>query len=125
MDVKGILAQAEIVSPNGAVPVAYFKENQMKEIDLLLPDITRLMSDRNVVFMWGKPDSDQSSLYPLIALKKKSEKYGPLLSSETINGERVVRNARQDVDQNNRIVVNMSMDSKATEEWRKITRGCC
>ena len=123
VDVKGILAQAEIVSPNGAVPVAYFKENQMKEIDLLLPDITRLMSDRNVVFMWGKPDSDQSSLYPLIALKKKSEKYGPLLSSETINGERVVRNARQDVDQNNRIVVNMSMDSKATEEWRKITRA--
>ncbi|HOH23057.1 MAG TPA: protein translocase subunit SecDF [Bacteroidales bacterium] len=121
--VDGILARAEVVAPNGAIPVAYFKESQMKEIDLLLPDITRLMSDRNIVLMWGKPDNDKSNLYPLIPLKRKNDKFGPLLSSETINGERVVKNAKQDVDQNNRIVVNMSMDSKATEEWRKITKA--
>lgn len=121
--VDGILARAEVVAPNGAIPVAYFKESQMKEIDLLLPDITRLMSDRNIVLMWGKPDSEKSNLYPLIPLKRKNDKFGPLLSSETINGERVVRNARQDVDQHNRIVVNMSMDTKATEEWRKITKA--
>ena len=45
------------------------------------------------------------------------------MSSETINGARVVRTARQDVDQNNRVVVTMSMESEAADEWRKITKA--
>ncbi len=112
-----------INSPQEGAPIAYFKESQMKEIDRLLPSIIRLMGDRSLVFMWGKPEPNFNNTYPLIPLKKNNDRFGPKLSSETIGGARVVRNARQDVNQNNQTVVTMSMESAATEEWRKITKA--
>lgn len=105
------------------VAIAYFKEASMKEIDLLLPALTRLMGDRNIVFMWGKPNPSFNNSYPLIPLKRNNDRFGPKLSSETIGGARVVRTARQDISQNNQTVVTMSMESAATDEWRKITKG--
>ncbi len=112
-----------ISGPQQGAPIAYFKESQMKEIDRLLPSIIRLMGDRSLVFMWGKPEPDFNNTYPLIPLKKNNDRFGPKLSSETIGGARVVRNARQDVNQNNQTVVTMSMESAATDEWRKITKA--
>jgi SecD/SecF fusion protein len=106
----------------GGIVIAYFKEADMPHIDKLLPELSKILGDPNVVFYWGSPEREIGNLYPLYPLKRKSERFGPLLSSETINGNRVVRTARQDVDQNNRVVVTMSMEDQAADEWRKITR---
>ena len=103
--------------------IGYFREADMPKIDQMLPELQRILGDPNVVFYWGSPEKfDTISGYPLYPLKKKNDRIGPLLSSETINGNRVVRTARQDVDQNNRVVVTMSMEDQAADEWRKITR---
>ena len=114
-----ILSKA--VAMDGFV-IGYFKESDMPAIDQLLPELQKILGDNNVVFYWGSPEKNHDNAYPLYPLKKKNDRIGPLLSSETIGGARVVRNARQDVDQNNRIVVNMSMEDQAADEWRKITK---
>ena len=114
-----ILSKA--VAMDGFV-IGYFKESDMAAIDQLLPELPKILGDNNVVFYWGAPEKNHDNAYPLYPLKKKNDRIGPLLSSETIGGARVVRNARQDVDQNNRIVVNMSMEDQAADEWRKITK---
>ena len=104
--------------------IAYFKEADMPKIDQMLPELERILGDPNVVFYWGSPEKLNNGVtaFPLYPLKKKNDRIGPLLSSETIGGNRVVRTARQDVDQNNRVVVTMSMEDQAADEWRKITR---
>ena len=104
--------------------IAYFKEADMPKINQMLPELERILGDPNVVFYWGSPEKFDNigTAYPLYPLKKKNDRIGPLLSSETIGGNRVVRTARQDVDQNNRVVVTMSMEDQAADEWRKITR---
>ena len=106
----------------GGIAIAYFKEADMPHVDQLLPELSRILGDPNVVFYWGSAEREMGNLYPLYPLKRKNERFGPLLSSETIGGNRVVRTARQDVDQNNRVVVTMSMEDQAADEWRKITR---
>jgi SecD/SecF fusion protein len=119
----GTILSKAVEKANDGIAVAFFKEAKMKEIDKLLPSIIRLMGDRSLVFMWGKPDPKFNNAYPLIPLKRNNDRFGPKLSSETIGGARVVRTARQDVNQNNQTVVTMSMESAATEEWRKITKA--
>ena len=104
--------------------IAYFREADMPKINQMLPQLERILGDPNVVFYWGAAEKfpNVGTAYPLYPLKKKNDRIGPLLSSETIGGNRVVRSARQDVDQNNRVVVTMSMEDQAADEWRKITR---
>ncbi|MCQ2283537.1 MAG: protein translocase subunit SecDF [Bacteroidales bacterium] len=114
-----ILSKA--VAMDGFV-IGYFKESDMPKINQLLPQLQRILNDKNVVFYWGAAEKSRGNAFPLYPLKKKNDRIGPLLSSETIGGARVVRTARQDVDQNNRVVVNMSMEDQAAEEWRKITK---
>ena len=110
-------------SGSDGIAIAFFKEAEMKEVIALLPELTRLLGNNNVVFYWGTPNKDFGNAYPLIPLKKNNDRIGPKLSSETIGGARVVRSARQDVDQNNKVVVTMSMEDQASDEWRKITRA--
>ncbi|MEG1555663.1 MAG: protein translocase subunit SecDF [Bacteroidales bacterium] len=118
----GVILSKAVQGTDG-VSIAYFKEADMKMINSLLPDITRLIGDKSVVFYWGSADKNFGNAYPLIPLKKNNDRIGPKLSSETVGGARVVRSARQDVDQNNRAVVSMSMEEQAADEWRKITRA--
>ncbi|MDR1758254.1 MAG: protein translocase subunit SecDF [Bacteroidales bacterium] len=113
---------------NDGVAIGFFKEADVKEITVLLPRLQRYLANNNVVFYWGKPEeqkltNNKTTLIPLIPLKKNNDRIGPKLSSETIGGARVVRTARQDVNQNNQTVVTMSMEDQATEEWKKITRA--
>ena len=120
-DIQGaILARA--VQPSNGLAIAFFKESDMKIIDQMLPDLMRFLGDKNVVFMWGKPMKN-SNVFPLYPLKRNNDRIGPKLSSETINGARVVKTARQDVNHDNSVVVTMAMDGQAAEEWRKITRA--
>ncbi len=125
-DVSENAAEGAILSKAVAIPgsyvIGYFKESDMPKINSLLPQLERILGDKNVVFYWGAAERDYGNAFPLYPLKKKNDRVGPLLSSETIGGARVVRTARQDVDQNNRVVVNMSMEDQAADEWRKITK---
>ena len=116
-----ILSKA--VPGNDGISIGYFREADMKEVERLLPQLQRIMGGNNVVFYWGSADRNFGNAYPLIPLKKNNDRIGPKLSSETIGGARIIRSARQDIDQNNRVVVNMSMEDQATDEWRKITKA--
>jgi SecD/SecF fusion protein len=116
-----ILAHA-LQESDGTV-IAFFKESDLKTVEQMLPELIKILGDKNVVFMWGKPEKRTNNLYPLIPLKRKNDRIGPVLSSETIGGARVVKTAHQDVNHENLIVVNMTMESQAAEEWRKITRA--
>lgn len=119
---EGAILSHAAAMVNGGIAVAYFKEADMPVVDKLLPELAKILGDQNIVFYWGSPEKEFGNAYPLYPLKRKNERFGPLLSSETIGGNRVVRTARQDVDQNNRVVVTMSMEDQAADEWRKITR---
>ena len=116
-----ILAHA--VRGSDGVVIGYFKEADMKVVDRLIPDLMKYLGDKNVVFMWGKAERRTGNLYPLVPLKRNNDRIGPKLSSETIGGARVVKTARQDVNQDNQTVVSMAMESQAADEWRKITRA--
>jgi len=120
-EVDGAILAHAVQGSNG-LAIAFFKEADMKIVDNLLPDLMRYLGDKNVVFMWGKPERG-SSAFPLYPLRRNNDRIGPKLSSETIGGARVVKSARQDVNQNNQTVVTMSMEGQAAEEWRKITRA--
>ncbi len=118
---EGAILSKAVAIP-GSFVIGYFKESDMPRINSLLPQLQKILGDNNVVFYWGAPEKEYGNAFPLYPLKKKNDRVGPLLSSETIGGARVVRTARQDVDQNNRVVVNMSMEDQAADEWRKITK---
>ena len=119
---EGAILSKAVAIP-GSYVIGYFKESDMPKINSLLPQLQKILGDNNVVFYWGAAERDYNNAFPLYPLKKKNDRVGPLLSSETIGGARVVRTARQDVDQNNRVVVNMSMEDQAADEWRKITKA--
>ena len=118
----GAIMSKAVAGTDGLV-IGYFKEADVKAIDAMLPELQRLLGDKSAVFYWGSAEKRFNNALPLVPLKKNNDRIGPKLSSETIGGARVVRSARQDVDQNNRVVVTMSMEDQAADEWRKITRA--
>ena len=118
----GAIMSKAVAGTDGLV-IGYFKEADIKDIDAMLPDLQRILGDKSAVFYWGSAEKRFNNAMPLVPLKKNNDRIGPKLSSETIGGARVVRTARQDVDQNNRVVVTMSMEDQAADEWRKITRA--
>ena len=122
IDVTTGAIMSKAVAVPGSFVIGYFKEADMPAINSMLPQLQRILGDNSVVFYWGAPEKEYNNAFPLYPLKKKNDRIGPLLSSETIGGARVVRTARQDVDQNNRVVVNMSMEDQAADVWRKITK---
>jgi SecD/SecF fusion protein len=121
-DIDGAILAHALRGTDGTV-IGFFKEADLKTVERMLPDLIKLLGDKSVVFMWGKPEQRTGNLYPLIPLKRNNDRIGPKLSSETIGGARVVRSARQDVNHENQTVVSMAMESQAAEEWRKITRA--
>ena len=118
----GAIMSKAVAGTDGLV-IGYFKEADIKAIDAMLPELQRILGDKSAVFYWGSAEKRFNNAMPLVPLKKNNDRIGPKLSSETIGGARVVRSARQDVDQNNRVVVTMSMEDQASDEWRKITRA--
>jgi SecD/SecF fusion protein len=108
---------------NDGVAIGFFKEADMKIVSQMLPQLSQILGNNNVVFYWGIADKKSNNTYALIPLKKNNDRIGPKLSSETIGGARVVKSSRQDIDRNNKVVVSMAMEDRATDEWRKITKA--
>ena len=87
-----------------------------------LPEIKEKLGV-NYVYYWTKPEKKRVSLIPLALANEKGDNdvVGPVLSSKTIGGDRMIQNAEQNVDEHQRVIVNMSMESKAADEWKNIT----
>ena len=107
----GAIMSKAVAGTDGYV-IGYFKEADMKAVDAMLPDLQRILGDKSAVFYWGSAEKRFNNAMPLVPLKKNNDRIGPKLSSETIGGARVVRSARQDVDQNNR-VTRAAVDNKS------------
>ena len=78
----------------------------------------------NYVYYWTKLDKNTKmvSLIPLaVANVKENDVVGPVLSSKTIGGDRIIQHAEQNLDEYQRVIVNMTMESQAAEEWKNIT----
>lgn len=79
--------------------------------------------DQNIVLYWEKADKKTKKL-ALVPLHIESEECGPVLCNKTISeGEAIIRKAEQNVDEYNRIIVNMTMEDEAADQWQRITKA--
>lgn len=124
-DAPDSLALASLMSKSvntDGMAIGFFKEVDTAMVGKCIGLIRAKLPIDDVVFYWGAPEKRFDNAFPLVPLKKTSD-FGPALSSQTINGDRIVRDARQDVDEYNRVVVSMSMEDAATKEWQRITKN--
>lgn len=84
--------------------------------------------DNNVKYKyyWEKAKEDNNgvktvSLIPLVIKNPGTDAEGPVLSSKTI-GDNIIQHAEQNLDEYQRVIVNMTMESKAADEWKNITK---
>lgn len=107
---------------NGSVQYpSYLGYVQLKDTALignyLRMDIVKNKFPSNLVFMYGKPESDDPkfrNILPLYAIRTKDN------GSAELEGENVSE-ARQDFDDKGRIAIKMSMDPIGTKIWAKMT----
>ncbi|MCG8474500.1 MAG: protein translocase subunit SecDF [Cytophagales bacterium] len=82
------------------------------------PEVQHLLP-RGIKFLWQvKPDKldDGAEIVQLYAIKEGRR------SKALLSGE-VVSNARQDLDEYGKVVVNMQMNAVGAKKWKKITRN--
>ena len=121
-DSAAIMSIRSKVKGSDGLVLGFFAEADTGLVGTYLPRIAEKMGVEDVVYYWGVAERNYDNTYPLVPLKKVSE-WGPCLSSKTINGARIVRNARQNVDEHNRVIVEMAMESDAAKEWQRITKN--
>ena len=121
-DSAAIMSIRSKVKGSDGLVLGFFAEADTGLVGHYLSLIAEKMGVEDVVYYWGVAERNYDNTYPLVPLKKVSE-WGPCLSSKTINGARIVRNARQNVDEHNRVIVEMAMESDAAKEWQRITKN--
>ena len=82
--------------------------------------------EEKIRYYWTKvdPETKQISLIPLEINNPQDQDEdmrGPVLSSKTIGGDRIIQHAEQNVDEYQHVVVNMTMESQAADAWKNIT----
>lgn len=86
----------------------------------LAMDVVKKQFPSNMVFMYGKPDSDPNTpaqmknVLQLFAIKTLADGTAPL------EGEHV-SDAKQDYDERGRVAIKMSMDAVGTHTWAQMT----
>ncbi len=121
-DSANIMSIRSKVKPGDGLAVGFFSEADTSVVGSYLAQINEKLGIDDVVFFWGIAERNYDNAFPLVPLKKSSE-WGPCLSSKTIKGARIVRSARQNVDEHNRVIVEMAMESDAAKEWQRITKN--
>ncbi|MBR0077844.1 MAG: protein translocase subunit SecD [Bacteroidales bacterium] len=121
-DSTAIMSIRSKVKGSDGLVLGFFAEADTGLVGHYLPLIAEKIGVEDVVYYWGVAERNYDNTFPLVPLKKVSE-WGPCLSSKTINGARIVRNARQNVDEHNRVIVEMAMESDAAKEWQRITKN--
>ena len=120
-DSAAIMSIRSKVKGSDGLVIGYFTEADTSLVGHYLPSIAEKVGIEDVVYYWGIAERNYENTFPLVPLKKVSD-YGACLSSKTIKGARIVRSARQNVDEHNRVIVEMSMESDAAREWQRITK---
>ena len=121
-DSAAIMSIRSKVKGSDGLVLGFFSEADTGLVGTYLPVIADKIGVEDVVYYWGIAERNYDNTFPLVPLKKVSE-WGPCLSSKTIKGARIVRSARQNVDEHNRVIVEMSMESDAAKEWQRITKN--
>lgn len=86
----------------------------------LAMDVVKKQFPSNLVFMYGKPDTDPNTpaqmknVFQLFAIKTQADGTAPL------EGEHV-SDAKQDYDERGRVAIKMSMDAVGTHTWAQMT----
>lgn len=103
--------------------VAQFSLGDTAKMGKYLPAIQKkLGASYDYVYYWGKADK-KDKMCPLVPLQKYSKDCGPVLCNKTISkGARIIRNAEQNVDEYQRVIVNMTMEEEAADQWQRITK---
>ncbi len=101
-------------------------DTSLTKINRYLPKIQKELAQNNqggYQYYWTKVDKNtkQVSLIPLVIAKVGDNVEGPVLSSKTIGGDRIIQHAEQNLDEYQRVIVNMTMESQAADEWKSIT----
>lgn len=101
--------------PGPAVGYATVGDTDLVNEYLSYPRVRALLPAgmRNVRFLWGKPSDDDISVLYAAKTGRQGE---PALSGD------VVSDARQDFDERNNAIVNMTMNARGASEWQRITR---
>ena len=107
---------------NDGLAVGYYQLADTALVGQCLPAIKNVLNNPDLVFYWGIADRE-SKLIPLVPLIKNSPEVGPVLCNKTVDGARIIRSASQNVDEVNRVIVNMSMEDEAAKEWQRITKN--
>ena len=121
-DSAAIMSIRSKIKGGDGLVIGFFAEADTSLVGTYLPAIAEKIGVEDVVYYWGVAERNYNNTFPLVPLKKVSE-WGPCLSSKTIKGARIVRNARQNVDEHNRVIVEMAMESDAAKEWQRITKN--
>ncbi len=106
---------------NDGLAVGYYALADTALVGKYLSAIRNEMSNEDIVFYWGIADRE-SKLLPLVPLIKNTPEVGPVLCNQTVDGARIIRSASQNVDEYQRVIVNMSMEEAAAKEWQRITK---
>ncbi len=103
--------------------VAQFPLGDTAKMGKHLPAIIKKLGPSyDYVYYWGKADK-KDKMCPLVPLQKYSKECGPVLCNKTISkGARIIRNAEQNVDEYQRVIVNMTMEEEAADQWQRITK---
>ena len=121
-DSANIMSIRSKVKGSDGLAIGFFAEADTGLVGRYLSLLAAKVGIDDVVYYWGIAERNYGNAFPLVPLKKSSE-WGPCLSSKTIKGARIVRNARQNVDEHNRVIVEMAMESEAAKEWQRITKN--
>ena len=103
--------------PDKTPRIGYAKRTDTARINyyLSLPEV-RVGMPENVKFLWGKKAIDENGqIFDLYAIKKQINDDEPPLDGES------VINARQNVDQYGKYIVDMKMNNKGAREWEQLT----
>ena len=126
-DSADIVSIRSKIKDHGGLVIGFFSEADTGLVGKYLPLIAAKVGIEDVVYYWGISEREHGNAFPLVPLKKRDAELGPCLSGKTLEKEgedsKIVRDARQDVDEHNRVIVEMSMEGAAANKWRDITKA--
>jgi SecD/SecF fusion protein len=94
-----------------------YSHDRNKVMEYLAMEKVRAAFPKNIKFVWGAtPLGTSGNLYGLYALKTR-----PNDDKAPLEGDAIV-DARQDIDQNGKPDVDMTMNSEGAKTWRRLTK---
>jgi SecD/SecF fusion protein len=94
-----------------------FSQDRAKVTEYLALEKVRAVFPKNIKFLWGsQPLGTSGNLYGLYAIKTR-----PNDDKAPLEGDAII-DARQDIDQNGKPDVDMSMNTEGAKTWKRLTK---